>query len=410
MLAIADRLVSARRFAEAQPYLEALAKAPRLSMERNFLEGFVAVETGDLPLAAQKFRAVLAERPDMTRARLELARVLMLQGKDRAADYHFRLAEDDGRLTDEIRRTVYAARSLIRSRERWSFSVGVGLAPDTNINSATSDRTVDVLFGDVRLPLDLSPEARRSTGIGQTLSIAAQGRAPIAGRTALVARIDGYGVNYSGTFADDVAVLLAVGPEISPTERLRIRLEGLAARRWYGGDLATRQGGVRLSGDKLLSRGSSIGAEIEARHSNSSINDGFDGWTYSARLAHERVIGRSLFASASIFARRDDLANSVYSNVELGASAGIGGEAPHGLNLGASVQLSHVGYDDPIRALDPDSRKDWRASARLYAASRRIRIGDFAPSVAYSFTRNASSIGLYDFTRHRLEVQFTRIF
>jgi predicted Zn-dependent protease len=90
LLAIADRLVSAGRFDEARPYLEALTPVSGLAMERQFLEGYIAAESDDLPLAAKKFRAVLAIRPEMTRARLELARVLMLQGKDRAAEYHFR--------------------------------------------------------------------------------------------------------------------------------------------------------------------------------------------------------------------------------------------------------------------------------------------------------------------------------
>jgi hypothetical protein len=227
---------------------------------------------------------------------------------------------------------------------------------------------------------------------------------------ALAGRLDGYGVNYDDAFADDLAILIAVGPEFSPTARTRFRIEGLGARRWYGGRLATRQVGVRLSGDKQLSRGGSIGAEVDARRNASPINSGFDGWSYSARVTHERVIGRSMFVSTSAFARRDSLANKVYSNSEFGGMVGIGGEVRHGLNVGASAQLSHAGYDDPLRALSPHARSDWRASTRLYIASRRLRIGDFAPSITYGYTRNASNISLHDFSRHRIELQFTRVF
>ena len=410
LLSAADRLVSSRRFNEARPFLEALSQVPRLTMERNFLEGYIAAETGHLDVAAAKFRAVLAVRPDMTRARLELARVLMLQGKDRAADYHFRLAEDDGGLTDDVRRALYAARSSIRSRERWNLSLGFGLAPDTNINSATNDKTVNISFGDITLPLKLDPQARRSTGIGQTLSVAAQGRVPLSKKIALVGRLDGYGVNYSGAYADDMAVLLAAGPEMSPTDRVRLRLEGLVARRWYGRHLATRQTGLRLGGDKVPPHGGSIGAEIEARRTRSPINDGLDGWTYSARLSQEHVVSRSLFVGVTAFARRDALAASYFSNKEAGVMAGIGGELPHGFNAGLSTQLSYAWYDEPLRALVPEPRRDWRLSTRLYAASRRLRIGDFAPPISYSFTRNISNLGLYDFKRHRIEAQFTRIF
>lgn len=118
LLTAAEQLVLNKQYDEAKPLVAALEKAPELAMERQFLEGYIAAETGDLPTATAKFRRVLALRPDMTRARLELARSLMMQGKDKAADYHFSLAEDDDSLPPEIARTIYAARGLIRERRR----------------------------------------------------------------------------------------------------------------------------------------------------------------------------------------------------------------------------------------------------------------------------------------------------
>ena len=88
LLRSADRLVSARRFDEARPLLAALALAPGYDMERQFLQGYIAAETGDPATAVKRFRAVLTQRPDLTRARLELARALMMLGRDSAADYH----------------------------------------------------------------------------------------------------------------------------------------------------------------------------------------------------------------------------------------------------------------------------------------------------------------------------------
>src|SRR5690606_29757857 len=85
LLAEAERLVTERRFDEAGPMLAALHNAPELAMETRFLQGFVDGETGRLDDAAKEFRAILRDRPDVTRARLELARVLMIQRKDAAA-------------------------------------------------------------------------------------------------------------------------------------------------------------------------------------------------------------------------------------------------------------------------------------------------------------------------------------
>lgn len=170
LLKAAERLVLARRFAEAAPLIAALEHAPQYEMERQFLEGYVAVETGDTATAVARFRAILAKRPDLVRVRLELARALAMQGKDSAADYHFRLAEEAD-LPPEIERTIYASRSLIRDRKRWELEVSVGLAPDTNINSATSERVVDISLGGSTLPIELDDDARRRSGAGQTAAL-----------------------------------------------------------------------------------------------------------------------------------------------------------------------------------------------------------------------------------------------
>ena len=147
ILDAASRLVTARRFEEARPLIAALQQAPELAMETHFLAGFVDAETGKLDDAVREFRTVLSARPDVTRARLELARVLMIQGKDAAADHHFRLAEEDRDLPPEIQRTISEARSIIRNRKNWNFNIDVGFAPDSNVNNATSARLVDSIYG-----------------------------------------------------------------------------------------------------------------------------------------------------------------------------------------------------------------------------------------------------------------------
>jgi len=138
LLAKAEALVHEKKYDAALPLIKALGQVPSLKMQQQFLAGYIAVETGDLKGAIKKFRSILNDNPGQTRVRLELARTYLLSGKEGSADYHFRLAQNDDNLPDEIARTIRNTRSILRDQRVWRFSFDFGFAPDTNINGATN--------------------------------------------------------------------------------------------------------------------------------------------------------------------------------------------------------------------------------------------------------------------------------
>lgn len=410
LLKASEQMVLAGRYQEAKPLVAALQHAPELAMERQFLEGYIAVETGDLDGATKKFRQVLALRPDMTRARLELARALMMQGKDKAADYHFSLVEDDDSLPPEIARTIYSARGLIRERRTWDLNVNFGIAPDTNINNATNDRTVDVLLGNTMLPLELDADARARTGVGQTGSVSGSVRLRLADGLAMVVDADGHAINYQGRSADDISSLVAAGPELTLENGTRLTVAATASQRWYGGDLATRNYGARAGVQHNLGDGARVAAQFDLRRVDSKINSAYDGMQISGYLSFEKVVRRSMVASITGFARREPLKSDGYSNTEFGVIAGMGGELPFGVNAGLTGQASRATYDEALPLFGAEPRKDWRLQGRAYLGARTLRVYGFSPSVAYTYSTTRSNIGLYDFDRHRVEFQLARYF
>ena len=160
VLAAAEKAIAARDFENAMPLVQALGLAPEYKLQHRFLTGFIAAETGNLALAEETFRKILNEDPLQTRVRLELARVMLLSGKEGAANYHFRLAQQDEDLPEEIRKTVSGIRGILRNNRAWNLNFDVGIAPDTNINSATSAESVNVNFGPFQLPLTLGVRLR----------------------------------------------------------------------------------------------------------------------------------------------------------------------------------------------------------------------------------------------------------
>ena len=145
------RLEHARAFLEqARPFnVEA-------RIERLFLLGRIEMRLGMPRRAAERFEAILALRPSLTRVRLELARAHYLSGRDEEAGRQFSLS-----LADDLPPSAEAAVEdflrRIDARKRWSASLSASLLPETK----RTDRE-DILIGDV--PFRLDEEARSSSG------------------------------------------------------------------------------------------------------------------------------------------------------------------------------------------------------------------------------------------------------
>ena len=128
----------------------------------DFLRGTIALGQGDWQTAIARFRAMLARDPTLLRVRLDLAFAYFQAREDKQAAYHFRLVLGEDDLPPAVRANTLAFLDRIRRRKSWSVSGALALAPDSNINAATSSREVN-LFG---FPAQLSEDARQTSGVG----------------------------------------------------------------------------------------------------------------------------------------------------------------------------------------------------------------------------------------------------
>lgn len=410
LLAKAEQLVLSRDFAAVAPLLEAMEKAPELDLQRRFLVGYVAVETGDTETAIANFRSILNEDPGQTRVRLELARALLIQGKEAAADHHFRLAQQDQDLPEEVARTIRSARGVLRTRRTWNFSFDVGIAPDTNINNATSAESIDVRWGQSTVPLELDDEARQRSGVGQTAGFSGGARVKLGYDMSLLIDADGQLTNYGGTRYDDFWGQIAVGPEFKLGEGETFSLQAVGQQRWYGGDVATRQYGLKAAYQKLLDEGQRIGVQIDARRTESGFNPAYDGWQVGAYATYERVVRRAMIASATAYVRRDLLEADAYSSTSYGIDLGIGGELPMGINAGLSGGVGRASFDAPLLLFSDEERRDWLFNARAYVGLRSVKLLGFSPSATYTYGRIATNYELYRNDRHRIRFNLARYF
>lgn len=410
LLAKAEALVHAKNYEAAAPLVAALGQVPDLQVQHKFLAGYIAAETGDFRGAIKNFRSILDDDPSQTRVRLELARAYLLSGKEGSADYHFRLAQNDEHLPDEIAQTIRNTRSILRDQRIWRFSFDFGFAPDTNINGATNAETIDINFGPIKLPLTLTDEARERSGIGQTAGFSGGVRLKANDKLAFLFDADSRVVNYSGKEADDIVGQIAFGPEYRLGKYTSVSAQAVGQQRWFGGRLVTREYGARLGLQKVLSAGQRIGMELDARKIDSKQSDSYSGWRLGANATYEHLVGKSFIASASVFARRDWLNSDGFSSQNYGLNLGIGGELPLGFNAGISGSVSRSTFDEAILLYSTEKRKDWRSFARAYIGNRKVRVLGFSPSIDYNFSRVDSNYDLYEMNRHRVNFKLAKYF
>jgi outer membrane protein len=411
VLAKADLLVSQHAFAEAAPLIAALENAPQYTMERRFLAGYSAIETGDIDTAITQFRAILDNHPEQTRVRLELARALMIKGKTGGADYHYRLAQEDKSLPADVVATIRTARGILRDQRQWHFNFDVGIAPDSNVTNGTNAESIDVAFGNQTVTLRLDDTARAKSGIGQTVGGSGSVRLKLSNKTAFLIDGDGQFVNYKGTAFDDIATQLAAGPEFRLSDTTTLAVQAVAAQRWFGGRSTNTSGGIKSALQHTISNRDRVGISVDARRIESGVSGIYSGWQIGTYATYERVIARSMIASASIFGRRDALNSSAYAGYEFGTNIGIGGELPLGVTAGVSGGISRARNDGPLALFQSQpARSDWRYNARVNVGLRSIRVLGFSPSVTYTYAENASSLSLYDSHRHRFRFALARYF
>jgi len=403
ILVIAGRLIDAGRFDEAQVLLDRLAADGVGGIERDFLDGMIALARQDYDRAEAMFRKILDGDPSLIRVRLELARALFLAKRDEQADYHFRLA-----IASDPPATVIANiarfREAIRARRAWRFNVNVGIAPDSNINSATGKETVD-LFG---LPFKLDASAKARSGIG----IIAGGDASV--RLWRFSKVPLYLAAYGRMVRYDVGAFndIYVGGEAGPEFQLaggRLRPSATAFERWYGGkELVTSLGG-RLNYDKVIGGKLALEGSLGLRHEGYARREDTDAWNIEANLSANRAISASTVGFAYTSLRRSIANEPGYSHwsgrIGIGALKEIGWGLRPQLTLEAGRQVN-----DERLGVFGATRRDWslQASASIY--KRDWNIAGLAPSLKLSYNRTYSTIALYDQERLRAEFGLTKAF
>lgn len=405
LFGLADEARAAGRIADAEVIYRALTKDPDIEIrsEARFRLGMMLADQKRYRDAATAFRELLDEKPGAVRVRLELARVLALMGNADAARRQLRQAQAAG-LPPDVAALVDQFSAALRSSKPFGGSIELSLAPDTNINRATSAATLDTVIA----PLVLDRDARTRSGLGVKIGAQAYARLAITQGMSLLGRVSGNAMLYRARQFDDVATSVALGPEILVGKRDRVRPALSYGWRYYGGRLYARTPGVVVNWLHVAGKRGQIESEISVTRAQYALNELQDGWIYAGSVAVERAFGQRSGGSLTVDLNRQSTKDPGYASTSEGATAlawrDIGWSTAY-----ANVSYRRLRSDDRL-FLFPKARSDNFFRVGAGATFRKLRFGSLAPVVRIAWERNRSTVGIYDYRRLSAEIGITRAF
>lgn len=388
----------------AERAYEALSRDPDIEVrtEARFRHAMLLKSLHRDREAAVLLRAILDEKPDAARVRLELGAALARLGNVNAARRELRNAEAAG-LPKQIALIVDQYSLALRSLRPFGGSLEIGLAPDTNINRATRSETLDTVIA----PFQLSDDARAKSGVGLNIGAQVFARHWFNPRIALEARLSSHSSFYRETQFDDVLYGGQVGMELRLGKN---QIAPAIGRNWrrFGQKAYSVTDTVSIDWQHAVGRAGLTDVQVSSGRADYRVNDLQDGRIHSASVSFERSLSSTFGGAITLSGQRQTARDPAYATWSGGVSLLAWKDAGR-MSLFASAAARRLTADARI-FLYPARREEWFTSASAGATFRQLTVRGFAPLIRVTYERNASSLTLYDY--HRLSATFgiTRAF
>ena len=358
------------------------------------------------------FRAILVNRPELIRVRLELARAFFLKGQDGLARRHFEAVLAGG-VPLPVAANVQRFLAIMRARKRLTGYFGLAVAPDSNLNAASESEIIylDTAFG--RLPFTREGDFGARSGSGLSVWGGGEYQYPLSERLRLRAGADVAVREYPGGDFDQHVLAAHLGPRWLASPLTEISLLGTVSRQWLGSSPYADEFGARLELDRRLgptvwARGTA--AYRERAHRSRDFLDG-PAVDFTAALAWTPA--PVLRVHVTVGYTRDHAALEHWRNLSRWIRVGTSLALPLGFTLGTSAQAQRVAYDGAGQlhlTLDGRPRFDRIRSFSVSVLNRAFTLFGFSPQLALIHDVRLTNAQAQDFDRNRAELRFVRQF
>ena len=362
--------------------------------------------------AIAAFRAILVGRPELVRVRLELARAFFLKEEDTLARRHFEQVLA-GRPPPAVAANVQRFLNIMRARRRWQAHFGAAIAPDSNMNAASGEKTVwiDTFLG--RLPFTLDRHKPPKSGLGVSIWGGGEYQYPINAAWRLRSGADASAREYKGGAFDQHSVSVHLGPRRLIDARTEASLLATLDRQWTAGAPETDRFGLRLEGRHRLTPRLALFARMSAARRNCRDCDWLDGpvgdVSLGASWAALPIL--RLGARAGWNWTRANSEHWRNSGPQAGVNATLALPAGFTVGLGASLRRTEYrGKGYAHRTIDRKPREDETQTLSASVHNRALTVLGFSPRLSLIREERDTNAQTLDYERDRAELSFVRQF
>ena len=290
--------------------------------------------------AIASLRAILINRPDLVRVRLELARAFFLKGEDSLARGHFERVLA-GKPPAPVVANVQRFLAEIRARRRWTMYLGAAMSPDSNIGGASDERIIYIND----LPFRRDAEELTTSGIGVSVWTGGEYQYPLGDRLRLRLGGDLSRQDYGGSKFDQTFVSVHAGPRWLVDKDTDVSLVANSRRRWTGTAPSYDDLGVRVEAGRRLTPRIRVNGRASWYRRDNRTRDFLDGPILDFTLGGSWVILPILRADGAAGYARERPKSERWRNasrwLRLGASVAL----PLGFTVGGSGELRWTNYE-----------------------------------------------------------------
>ena len=365
-----------------------------------------------LDVAIAAFRAILVDRPELVRVRLELARAFFLKEEDTLARRHFEQVLA-GRPPPPVVANIVRFLRTMRTRRRWEAHFGAAIAPDSNLNAASGARTIvlDTPFG--RLPFTRQGDIAPKSGLGLSVWGGGEYQYPLNPVWRLRSGANASVREYKGGDFDRHFVSVHLGPRRLIDTRTEASLLATVDRQWTASRPETDRFGLRLEGEhQLTPRLAMFGRASAARRNCRGCNhlDGPVGdVSLRATWAALPILRLSGNAGWSWTRPNSEHWRSQGPQASLGTTLAL----PAGFTLGLHASLQRTEYQGRgfvHNTIDGESREDETQTLSASVHNRAFTVLGFSPRISLVREERETNAQALDYKRNRAELSFVRQF
>lgn len=374
-----------------------------------FAKAKIAKSDGDYQASIAYFREMLAQNPNLTPIRIELAIVLFLDQQDAAAKEQFNKARSDSNVPADINGLIEQYLLALEKRDGWQVSLSARYLNEDNVNNASSsDRIENTAFikGDSMKP-------QKAHGIGYYVGLERDFN--LTGSHYLHVQNDLFGKNYWDNHDYDEITNRTYLGYSHKGARQSWSLLPFYERQWYGNHRYKWASGVRAEYNRWLNTHWQLSGALEYSKNRYFESTMLNGNTKLASLTLVWQRNAKQFFYVGTDFSRETTAQRSYSYDLKTARVGWGQEWGWGISSRINGSISNREYKNNLRLGSAfrfsKAREDKIYSASITLWKRDWHLWGITPKLNYTWKKQDSNFdSLYSYSDKSLNLFFEKSF